>query len=267
MVAERNKNDNVKSLNADAAGGKGGKNQQSTVEFPYFDLNSVVAIAKAIHENAGASCTLDQLAAYLKQSISGPFRTRVSNARMFGITENEKGEVRLTGLGRLIADPKTEAQARADAFLNVELYKKLFDKYRGYALPGAKGIEGEMKVQGVAPKQADKARQTFMRSAEQAGFFAHGEDRLVRPAGPGTKPIDAPKGKDGKPEGENRNGGGGDGGGGPDDPLIAAVIQKLPKAGPWSADDRVNWLKLLAMAFQATYGQEDPIEIKKEAAN
>jgi hypothetical protein len=33
-------------------------------------------------------------------------------------------------------------------------------------------------------------------------------------------------------------------------------------------DERINWLKLLSMAFQMTYGQDEEIEIKKkEAAN
>ncbi len=59
----------------------------------------------------------------------------------------------------------------------------------------------------------------------------------------------------------------GGGGGGPNDPLIKALIQKLPPTGPWIADERVTWLKMLAMAFQITYGQEPNIDIKKEAAN
>jgi hypothetical protein len=36
--------------------------------------------------------------------------------------------------------------------------------------------------------------------------------------------------------------------------------------GPWSVDERVNWLKLLTMAFQMTYGQEPEIEVKKKEA-
>ena len=48
-------------------------------------------------------------------------------------------------------------------------------------------------------------------------------------------------------------------------PLL--LIQKLPHTGPWAVDERVTWLKMLAMAFQITYGQEPNIEIKKEAAN
>jgi TPR repeat protein len=46
-----------------------------------------------------------------------------------------------------------------------------------------------------------------------------------------------------------------------------ALIQKLPAEGPWPIVDRVNWLKMLTMAFQITYGHEPSIEIKKEAAN
>ena len=51
------------------------------------------------------------------------------------------------------------------------------------------------------------------------------------------------------------------GGGGGKDPLIAALIQKLPPEGPWPIDDRVT------MAFQMTYGPEPEIRITKEAAN
>ena len=53
--------------------------------------------------------------------------------------------------------------------------------------------------------------------------------------------------------------------GGPQDTLIQALIEKLPPAGPWSADERVNWLKLLTMAFQIAYGQVEEIEIMKPA--
>jgi hypothetical protein len=50
-------------------------------------------------------------------------------------------------------------------------------------------LEREMQALGVAPKQTDKA--PFIRSAEQAGFLAHGEDRLVLPA-VGALPLTKP---------------------------------------------------------------------------
>ena len=85
-------------------------------------------------------------------------------------------------------------------------------------------------------------------------------------AGPGTKPVEKLKGEPKKDEDKHRNGSGD--GGGPDDQLFQALIQKLPPAGPWPAEDHVNWLKMLVMGFQIAYGTEDEIEIKmKEAAN
>jgi hypothetical protein len=55
---------------------------------------------------------------------------------------------------------------------------------------------------------------------------------------------------------------------GTNDPLISALIQKLPAGGNWPVDDRINWLKILVMGFQVAYGTDAEIEIKKkEAAN
>jgi hypothetical protein len=71
----------------------------------------------------------------------------------------------------------------------VPLYLSVYENFKGYTLPGAAAIEKYMRDVGVSSKQTDKARQVFLRSARQANFFEHGEDRLVRPAapsGPGT---------------------------------------------------------------------------------
>jgi hypothetical protein len=87
----------------------------------------------------------------------------------------------LTPLGVRAVNAASEAIARVDAFLNVPLYSAIYEKYKGHLLPPAKALEREMVALGVAPKQADKARQVFDRSARQAGFHAEGEDRLVRP--------------------------------------------------------------------------------------
>ncbi len=246
-----------------AAAGSSGR-ERSSIQFPYNDLDDAASIAQAIHDNAGVSCTVDQLAAYMKQSItSGAFRLRLSNAAIFGLTNNERGEVHLTPLSRRLVDPSQAAAARADAFLHVPLYARIFETYKGFTLPGPAALEKFMLSVGVSSKQTDKARQAFVRSAKQAGFFAHGEDRLVRPSfgrNPGTKPIDDSSQKPADQH-KPRNGGGNDGG--PDDALIQALIQKLPAKGePWDADQRVTWLLMLSMAFQIAYGPVEAIEIK-----
>lgn len=38
------------------------------------------------------------------------------------------------------------------------------------------------------------------------------------------------------------------------DPLIAAMIAKLPETGEWSVDRQLSWLNLMAMAFGTVYG-------------
>ena len=79
-----------------------------------------------------------------------------------------------------------------------------------------------MREVGVSPKQTGKARQAFMRSPRQAGFFAHGEDRLVRPSfpnGPATRPIDAVE----PPDPNRGKSGGGGGGDGTDQEMIRSI--------------------------------------------
>ena len=120
-----------------------------------------------------------------------------------------------------------------------------------------------MREAGVSSKQTGKARQAFMRSANQACFFAHGEERLVQPsAGPGTKPIgDTKPDADGKPEGGN--GGGGDG---PDlselHPFIQELLKTLPEPdSEWSVADRAKWLRTAANVFGLIYKGEGNITI------
>jgi hypothetical protein len=242
--------------------------ERSTIQFPYNDLNGAIEIAKAISANAGTECTLDQLAAYLDQSMtSGAFRLRVSAAATFGLTENERGSVKLTTLGRRIADPTQESAARADAFLTVPLYLKVYENFKGYTLPGAAAIEKYMKDVGVSSKQLDKARQVFMRSARQGRFFEHGEDRLVKPAtptGPGTPPVEDKKDHQTPPK---KNGGGGDDPGGLDlDPLLIALLKKIPTLDKgWPAPQRIRWFRTFAMNVSQIYdGDGEPVEMKIE---
>ena len=93
-------------------------------------MQDAIEIAHAIHSQYGIECETDQLATAMKQSSkSGAFRIKVSSARMFGATENERGRVILTNFGRYLADPTVRRRASVEAFLNVELYKQIYDKF------------------------------------------------------------------------------------------------------------------------------------------
>ena len=153
--------------------------------FPSAPLKDIATVARAIN-GRGGRCRFDELAAALGQTSknSGAFRLKTAAARMFGVVETEGGELVLTDLGRRLSAPSNEAEALVEAFMNVRLYGSLFDRYAadGNKLPTNDVIEDDMIRLEVPAHNAQKARQVFLRSAEDAGFFRSGRDRLIRPS-------------------------------------------------------------------------------------
>lgn len=251
-----------------AASGK--KRERSAIGFPYQDLDEALAAARAIYDHVGTGvCEEAQLAAWLGlSSTSSGFRVRITTARLFGLIDGGGNSLRCTDLGVRAVDPKQARAAKVEAFLRVPLYSALYERFKAGALPPITALEREIVSLGVAEKQKDRARQIFQRSAEQAGFFERGKDRLVKP---GVAPTLNESGRG--DEGESAPGENGRGGGGSDDvvhldPLVNALIQKLPPSGTqWGTDERVMWLQMLAMAFQMTYGSDAAIHIKKVASS
>lgn len=156
-------------------------NQRSEIAFPYSALEDAERVALALFDWGGNEVALDQTAATLKTTVkSSGFRTDVAAARTFGLTEG-RGVLTLTPLGRALVDSKRAPAARVQAFLSVPLFNAIYEAHQGQVLPGTKGIEAEMLRLGVGPKQTVRARQIFQRSAQHAGFFNQGPDRLVAP--------------------------------------------------------------------------------------
>jgi len=176
---------------------------RSTIAFPYTGLKDAERIARALHDSWGGGASPDQLAAGLKASPrSGSFRVKLATARTFRVISISRGNIALTDLGRKLIDPQTRAGARVEAFLTVPLFAALVNEYKGTMLPPDSGLEQKIHDLGVSAKQAARARQAFQRSAELAGFFKMGKDRLVQPAnlpGSDTPPTVQPDYKDGEP--------------------------------------------------------------------
>lgn len=231
------------------------RREQSTIGFPYTDLNDAIALARAIWDNVGTStCDQAQLAAWAGHDSvdSGAFRTRMSGARTFGLITSGSKQVALTDLGGAIVDPDRAARSRVEAFLNVPLYGRMFERYEGRTLPTTNvALEADLVDLGVAEKQKDRARQVFQRSAEQAGFFSQGRNRLVRPA-------TAPREQERPPDDQEHHAGGGGGGGGRDlDPFVEVLVRSLPEPGKvWPKAERVKWITLANAAFDVVYKDE-----------
>ncbi|SRR5581483_6056490 len=266
MQAERKQNQHT------AAGTQSpaeGKREQSGIAFPYADLDTAIAVARDIQQIGGQTCEAEQLAGYWKISaIGGNFRARYAPARTFGLLSAEKGRFTLTPLGMRIVDRTQEAAARVDAFLNVPLYKAIYEKYKNYQLPGPQALEGEIVRLGVSQKQKDIARQVFARSARQAGFHWAGDDRLVRPnvtasaAPPETlhqEAADRPMAER-EQAGTPRYGGGSGGG---YHPFIEGLLQTLPEPGTvWTVEGRASWLQAAAQNFTLIYKGEGRINVQ-----
>lgn len=246
---------------------------QSSIQFPYLDLDDAVEVATSVFGVSGAGpCEIDQLAAKMQQSqASSGFRLRLTTARLFGLIETDRtggGGIKLTDLGQRINDPSLVRQAKAAAFLSIELYKQIYENYRGKVLPPAAALEREMVSRGVAQKQAARARQVFERSAETGGFYEFGRDRLVLPAG---AQADAGGADKEKPKTKDNGGGGGDDGsvGLNLDPLLIASLKMIPPKGEeWPAAKRVRWFKAFAMNASQVYDDDDsPVEIDVKLAS
>ena len=132
-MADKPNTDNAEPQNAQEK-----KRFRSEIEFPYADLENAVELAQTIHSKAGSSCEVEELAAWMGQSANGgTFRTRLGAARMFGLTENAQGRTALTQLGRDVLDGSgSERAARVTAFLNVELFRVLYDQFKASVLRG-----------------------------------------------------------------------------------------------------------------------------------
>lgn len=257
--------ENVEPLEMDNEDTGDGKRQRSAIAFPYTDYDNVESIVRAIHENVGhGDCSGGQLAAWTQQSSkSSGFRVQLSAARLFGVIEsgNESDTLRLTDLGRHIMDPNKARGAKAEAFLRVPLFKALYEKYRDGVTPPSAALEREILGLGVGEKQKSRARQIFESSAQQTGFREAAPNRLVRPA---VAVRDVP------PPPDKPKTGGGDGGGDLNlDPLLMALLRKIPPTQEgWPAERRLRWFKTFAMNVSEVYdGENEPVELTVDVKN
>ena len=247
------------------------KRVYSEVPFPYIDMEPAVALAQAINEHAGNSCGDTELAAWLNQSAEGgTYKARRSAARMFGFIAINGGVLTLTALGREAIDKAKSRSARAEAFLKPELYRLLYEKFGGHALPPAAAVDRQIEQLGVSPKQKERARQAFQKSAVFAGFIDAATERFVRP---GNAASGASAEKDPPAEDGNRGGGGGGGGGGghggdgmPRHPLVLGLFQSLPADGTvWSLEDAAAWMEAAAVNLRLAYKFKGSIKVEATA--
>lgn len=250
-------NDNGATASAKAAEER--RRFRSEIVFPYADLQSAVELAQTINDRAGSSADNEELAVWMGQTASGgTFRTRLGAAKMFGLIETGQGRATLTQLGRDVLEKSDKAHAsRIAAFLNVELFQAMYNQFKGGMLPPPPAIERQVVELGVSPKQKERARQTFMKSAQYAGFIDPSSGRFVKPGIVARE--ESPHQEDRNEEGRKHGGNDGDGPPGLH-PFVQGLLKELPKAGDvWPEDQRKLWLDTAASIFKMIY-KDDPLK-------
>jgi hypothetical protein len=256
MPAEAVKEPVTEPLESAPAEAVEGERERSTISFPYNDLDDAVNVAKGVHAVGGSSCQWDQLAAQLGQtSTSGTFRLRMLAAKIFGVLTYERNVVTLTPIGTRICDSKQEQSARAEAFLAVPLYNKVYEQFKGNSLPPTSGLEAAMVTMGVSQKQKERARQVFQRSAKQAGFFGYGNDRLVMPSIKASAAVTpAPEEEEEEKSDKKKDRLDSD----RKHPLIEGLLQELPPSkSEWTSEERKKWLEMASTIFNVIYKDSD----------
>ncbi len=250
--------DTTQTATANDAGSED-KRGRTKIAFVYNDLDAAIGLAQTLNSHVGTTpCSPKQLAAWMNQSVNGgTFRSIVGAAKAFGLIETGQNSIALTSLGLNALDQSRRGAALADAFLRVPLHAAMYSQYEGHALPPPAAIERHMESLGVPTKQKERARQTFTKSAQQAGFIDSGTGRFVKPAIGAVPLADPPPNR----QEQFRSGGGGGGSDGLDlDPLLMALLQKIPAAGEsWPKEQRLRWFRTFAMNVSQIYDTGDEV--------
>lgn len=171
--------------------------QRSEVRFPARNLADSLAVAKAIHQFGGGKASADQLAAFLgyKSTSNGAYLARVGAARLFGLVGKRGDDFIITALAEQILMPTYPEQAKqgqVTAFLNVELFRRIYEDFKGKELPPEFGMKNALRnIYKVGTNRIDVSYRTLMDSAEDAGFFSTRGARthLIMPL---IQPVNAP---------------------------------------------------------------------------
>ena len=249
--------------------------QANSIQFPYSDMSDAIAVAEGMLKGGGVPLSRDQLAAAMGLAPGGGgFSTKVATARTFGVLEGANGKYQLTELGHEIVDASRASEAKVKAFMNVPLFKRTYDEFRGKLLPPRPhGLDAAFMNFGVTQKNTRHARLAFEKSARLAGMYPGGnEDRLVMPFGQGApaspdnpkvvSPHDASHEVviDAAPVEQILAGTAA-----PPTKIHKSILGMLDELPPsktqWSKEDQADWLQALATMFQVIYKSDDKGEI------
>ncbi len=168
------------------------RTERSETPYPFFGLGYAIDVLQAVRRAGGTEAA----SAFVMRELGVAKTTErkwaygIPAAAHFGLIERvgrgEAGRIRLTELGRRVALPGTDEEARAArvaAFKTPELYVKLLERFGGAQVPTKEGLRNVLQrdykiVESMAPVAAD----AFLDSLKEAGLITANNTILTESA-------------------------------------------------------------------------------------
>lgn len=141
---------------------------------PALNLEEAVDIINAFYEDAGGEASFDALSQILgNSSQSSTFLKKMAALRNYGLVEGEQRLVKLSDKAYAIVEPRLpedKYRALKQAFLNVDIFDKIYVKFMGRILPQDEFLVNSFK--DYVPRElAQEWMDKFKQSALYADLF------------------------------------------------------------------------------------------------
>lgn len=141
---------------------------------PSLTLSEAVSVITRLYEDVGGDASYDTFAGVISNSpSSSTFTRKLGSLKNYGLVTDERRHVRVSDLGIAIVAPTSpheRTQALKEAFLNVDVFGALYDKYKGKLLPQDEFLTNV--VSAFVPKEFSHTWiDRFKQSAKSAGLI------------------------------------------------------------------------------------------------
>jgi hypothetical protein len=146
--------------------------------YPRVTLENAVRVVTAIKDkNAGNPWPPEEVAKALNVGAkTGPFWYLTAGARDYSLTEgtSRSEKISLTGLGRKVVFPKSPEEAivaKREAFLSVDVFRKVLEYYKGSALPEKEYLSNTLRTEfHLEPETHDEFVEVFQKNCKYLGI-------------------------------------------------------------------------------------------------
>lgn len=171
-----------------------GPGKRTSKPYPQVPLERAITVAQQLKAKNGGNpwATEDVAAAVGLGAKTNEFYYLTAASRDFGLTEGTRNttQISLTELGRKLVYARTadeELAAKKEAFLGIDIFKKVLDYYKGSDLPEMKYLGNTLEREfGLSPEYHDEFSRVFRENCEYLGITSGSQDHEIVEASPTT---------------------------------------------------------------------------------